>query len=238
MARRKVAHPRKKQDTVSGGPFGKREILLVAGAAVIVVALVIFFGSGLFRSSTPAPTPASVTVRVDSGDSTMGSADAPVTVMEFSDYQCPYCAKFARGEGKQLEETYVKEGKVRFIYKDFIIIGQESTWAAEAARCAGDQGRFWDYHDKLFDSQQGENKGFFSKPNLKKFAAELGLDTAQFNQCLDSDKYQNAVQRDTAEGKRLGVRGTPTIFVNGQMITGATFEQLRAAIEAQLSAGS
>jgi len=132
----------------------------------------------------------------------------------------------------------VKEGKVRFVYKDFIIIGEESTWAAEAARCAGDQGHFWDYQDKLFDNQQGENRGGYAKPNLKRFATELGLNADSFNQCLDSDKYRNDVQRETAEGKSLGVRGTPSVFVNGQMVTGPTFEQIRAAIEANLSTGS
>jgi len=127
---------------------------------------------------------------------------------------------------------------VRFVYKDFIIIGEESTWAAEAARCAGDQGHFWDYQDKLFENQQGENRGGFSKPNLKRFATELGLNADSFNQCLDSDKYRNEVQRETAEGKSLGVRGTPSIFVNGQMVAGPSFEQIQAAIEANLSTGS
>jgi len=118
------------------------------------------------------------------------------------------------------------------------VIGQESTWAAEAARCAGDQGHFWDYHDKLFDSQAGENKGAFSKPNLKQFAADLELDTAQFNECLDSDKYLDAVNRDSAEGRQKGARGTPTVFVNDQMVPNPSYEQIKALIEAELAKGS
>jgi protein-disulfide isomerase len=94
----------------------------------------------------------------------------------------------------------------------------ESHWAAEAAECANEQGRFWDYHDKLFVKWLGENVGMYQKDMLKKFAADLKLNTAQFNNCIDSDKYASVVQADIDEGTKLGVRGTPTFFANGKQL--------------------
>jgi protein-disulfide isomerase len=100
-------------------------------------------------------------------------------------------------------------------------IGTESEWAAEAAECANDQGKFWDFYDKLFTSQGAENTGTFSKANLKRFAAEMKLDTGAFNTCLDSDKYLAKVRADTAQSSAMGVRYTPTFFINGRMLEGA-----------------
>ncbi|HHH41140.1 MAG TPA: hypothetical protein ENK56_03960 [Chloroflexi bacterium] len=124
---------------------------------------------------------------------------------------------------------------MRFVFRHFAFIGDESRWAAEASECANEQGRFWDYYDKLFEEQSGENVGTFSKENLKRFAAELGLDTERFNQCLDSGRYQTKVQQELIEGRQKGVRGTPTLFVNGQLIErGGDYQVLRAAILAAL----
>ena len=109
-------------------------------------------------------------------------------------------------------------------------MGEESFRAAEAARCAGEQGRFWEYHDKLFKSQNGENEGAFADANLKKFAGDLKLDTAKFNACFSSGKYKSAVEASTEGGRKAGVNGTPATFVNGKLVSGAvpfaTFKQL------------
>lgn len=116
---------------------------------------------------------------------------------------------------------YVKTGKVKFVYKYFPILDRgvgESHWAAEAAECANEQGRFWDYHDKLFVKWLGENVGMYQKDSLKKFAVDLKLNSAQFNACLDSDKYAAVVQADLDEGTKLGVPGTPTFFANGKLL--------------------
>jgi protein-disulfide isomerase len=124
---------------------------------------------------------------------------------------------------------------VRFAFRQFAFIGDESRWAAEATECASEQERFWDYYDKLFEEQAGENVGAFSIENLKRFASDLGLDRTQFDQCLDSGKYTEKVQQETAQGQQAGVRGTPTLFVNGQLIEGgAQYEILKAAIDAEL----
>ena len=125
---------------------------------------------------------------------------------------------------------------MRFAFRQFAFIGAESRWAAEASECANEQDRFWDYYDKLFEEQAGENVGAFGQENLKLFAADLGLDTEQFNQCLDTGKYREKVQQETTEGQQNGVRGTPTLFVNGQLIEqGADYQVLQAAIETALN---
>ncbi len=113
----------------------------------------------------------------------------------------------------------MKAGKVKYSFKYFPVVDQgrvgESTWAAQAAECANQQGKFWEYHDKLFQVWSGENVGTYIKPKLKQYAADLELDTATFAQCLDGDKTLSIVQADVAEGVRMGVRSTPSFFVNG-----------------------
>lgn len=171
------------------------------------------------------------TVR-EAPDKSKGNPDAPVVVEVYADFQCPWCRRFTLGPERQLEEEYVRQGKVLLMFRHFAFLGEESRWAAE---CANEQGRFWDYHDKLFLEQSGENVGTFRKENLKRFAAELGLNTKQFNQCLDSGKYSTKVQEETLEGRRRGVRGTPSVFVNGKLLErGLDYPSIREAIEAEL----
>ncbi len=125
---------------------------------------------------------------------------------------------------------------MRFGYFNFAFLGDESGWAAEAAECAGDQNKFWEYHDYLFSHQNGENQGAFSKDNLKGFAADMGLDTAAFNTCMDSGKYTQFVQDQTNIAHQLGVQSTPTFAVNGQPVVGAqTFDSFKTTIESLLN---
>jgi protein-disulfide isomerase len=130
----------------------------------------------------------------------------------------------------------VDTGKVRFGYLNFAFLGDESQWAAEAAECAGDQNAFWEYHDYLFSHQNGENQGAFTKDNLKAFAADMKLDTAAFNTCLDSGKYTQLVTDQTNLGRGLGVQSTPTFAVNGQPVVGAVpYENFKQTIDALLA---
>ncbi len=132
---------------------------------------------------------------------------------------------------------YVKTGKVRFGYLHYAFLGPESQWAAEASECAAEQGAFWPYHDRLYERQSGENRGAFSQDNLKRFAAELGLNGQTFNTCLDSGKYAATVRTDTEVGETLGVKATPAFLVNGRPLVGALpFETFRQAIETELAA--
>lgn len=117
------------------------------------------------------------------------------------------------------------------------ILGEESELAAQAAECANDQGRFWDYHDVLFANQEGENRGAFLSENLKRFAEALALDGMAFDSCLDSGKYASKVTDDTDEARQQGVNATPTILVNGKEVT-STLDDVRAAIQEELASGS
>lgn len=135
-----------------------------------------------------------------------------------------------------LFREYVDTGKVKFVYKHMAILGQESVWAAEASECAADQGQFWPYHDLVFSRQAGENQGAFNKDKLLGMASELKLDMARFEPCLKNDQTQGRVQADTQEGRQVGVRGTPTFFVNGRAVVGALpLQDFQQIIEQVLS---
>ncbi len=127
----------------------------------------------------------------------------------------------------------MKQGQAKVVYRHLAFLGPESTWAAEAVECAGDQGRFWEYHDKLFAEQAGRNQGVFSRENLKRFAVEIGLQPEPFSACVDSGRYTARVLAETEAGRQKGVRSVPTIFVNGSRLEGPpTYENLLAAIAA------
>src|SRR5215813_9693567 len=148
------------------------------------------------------------------GKPSLGPANAPVTLVEFSDFQCPYCRQ-AQGTLKQLMAAY--EGKIKLVYRDFPLrsIHPQAQKAAEAAQCAAEQQKFWPYHDKLFavTSLQSED--------LKKYAHELELNMEQFTACLDSNKYAGGIDADMKAGQNVGVNATPTFFVNGELLSGA-----------------
>lgn len=200
-----------------------------------------------------APTAgAKAELTVTDSDPALGPKNAKVTVVEFADFQCPFCGAFSGLDSAMVQnmkgrdatwepavpnikKDYVSSGKVRIVWKDYPFLGQESIWSAAAARCAQDQGKFWEFHDYLFSHQSGENQGAFSKENLKKFAGEVGLKTADFNTCLDSGKYEKAMQDALTYGQGVGVSGTPATFVNGQLVSGAaSYATFKAMIDAAL----
>lgn len=161
-----------------------------------------------------------------------GDPAAPITIVEFSDFQCPFCRRAYDQVLPQIVRDYVDTGKATLVYKHTAFLGPESSWAAVAAECAADQNRFWDFHNLLFNRQNGENQGAFSKDKLLSFAAELKLDLTQFEPCLNNDETLARVQADTQEGRQAGVTGTPTFFINGRKIAGAQpYDRFRAIIE-------
>ncbi|MCX8103760.1 MAG: thioredoxin domain-containing protein [Candidatus Bipolaricaulota bacterium] len=165
----------------------------------------------------PAQTAPTPTALLD--EPAQGAPDAPVTIVEFADFKCGFCVRHFVQTLPILKEEYIETGKVRYIYRNFPILGVQSRWAALAAECAHEQGRFWEYHDKLFAlTQQGQE---FVRSRLKAVAAELGLDAAQFDSCLDTSKYLDEVQEDFALGQREGVTGTPAFLINGELLVGA-----------------
>jgi len=181
--------------------------------------------------ATPTPPIVVENVSVDD-DPAWGPTDAKVTVVEFSDFQCPYCSRFAVQTYPQIKEQY--GDKIRFVYRDFPLtqLHENAEKAAEAAQCANDQGKFWEYHDLLF-----ANQAALDAASLKGYASQLGLDSATFDQCLDSGKYTDEVQNDLTQGAGYGVQGTPSFFINGLLVSGAQpFASFQAAIDAALAA--
>ena len=215
--RRAAAHGR------AGRIPGRYIAIAVAVAVVVFAGLIWFTQAGSAPAASTAPVAQSSYVR--------GDANAPVTIDEWADFQCPACGSFARTTEQQLLTSYIAQGKVKLVFHNYAFLGMESVWAASAAECAADQGKFWEFHDKLYASQIGENRGTFSKDNLKRFGADLGLGTA-FAPCVDSDRYAQRVSDERKSGDALGVRATPTLFVGGQKIEGAaSLDQLRAIID-------
>lgn len=176
-------------------------------------------------------------VDVSNGDlPVMGNKNAKVKVVEFADFQCPFCKQWFSDVEPNLINDYVKTGKIAFYWRDYPFLGQESNLAANAARCANEQGKFWEFHDYLYNHQGQENSGAFSADNLKQFGAAIGLNTDQFNSCVDSGKYNTAAQKDLSDGQKAGVTGTPTIFINGQSIVGAQpYSAFKALIDQELA---
>ncbi|NIM51711.1 MAG: thioredoxin domain-containing protein [Gemmatimonadales bacterium] len=207
-------------------------------ALCVVLALIIGFGSGvgaaiIFLGAAPATREASsrpgtasdvpttpqqmglVQVATE-GRPYQGPEDAAVTLVEFTDYECPFCAQYFQLTYPNLLAKY--EGKLRYVIRNFPVnsIHPRAQKAAEAAECADDQGKFWEYHDILFQRQTA-----LEVESLKRYAAELGLDAEAFDRCVDSGEKAAVVFRDLQDGLNYGVRGTPTFFINGRMLVGA-----------------
>ncbi len=174
-----------------------------------------------------------------------GDPNAPITITEYSDFQCPFCRKFTEDTEPQLFDTYVATGKVYFVYRTFgSYIGAESQATGEAAYCAGDQGKFWEYHDLIFANQTGENVNRYTSRRLDAFAKFLGLDMNAFDSCVKSNKYADRVFQDGKDGVAAGITATPTFIityaVNGETktrrIEGAQgFDAFQSEIEGALA---
>ena len=164
------------------------------------------------------------------GSPAQGPANAPIELVEFSDFQCPFCYR-AHPTVEQVLKTY--SGKIRFVYRNFPLpMHPNARPAAEAAQCANEQGKFWAYHDRLFDDQSK-----LGPDDLKASAAALGLDTAKFDACFDSHKYKAVVDADLQAGNAAGVNGTPAFFINGRLLSGAQpFDEFKKVIDEELAA--
>lgn len=158
-----------------------------------------------------------------SDDVILGDPKAPNTLVEYGDYQCPWCGRFANEVEPLLINTYVKTGKVKVIYRNFPFLGPESFAAAGAAECAKNQGKLWAYHDAIYreeDKDKVENNGNLNQDLFVRIAAEIGLDKTQFNTCLSSNKYQDKIKGEVDAARKVGVNGTPALFLNGTQIGG------------------
>jgi len=220
----------------------------MAVAAVVQVLLLVFiiykigsFGAVAVDNGEPAavaPTPSAVPsaptlnlVALEEEDDVKGDSDAPVTIVEFSDYECPFCGRYVSETYPQILKNYIETGKVKYIFRDFpLSFHPQAQKAAEAAECAGEQGKYFEMHDLLFGSGVGGGVASF-----KQYAADLGLNTVEFNDCLDSGEMAAEVQKDFNDGRVFGVQGTPAFFINGKLLTGAQpFEVFQQVIEQEL----
>jgi protein-disulfide isomerase len=216
---------------------------LLSRNLIIIFGVVLLVASGLIYASTrPVGDVTNITPRdlPNPVGRQLGNPDAPVVVEVFEDYQCPACGLFTETIEPQLIDNYVRSGQVLFIYRFYPFIddrstAKESDQAANASMCAAEQDRFWDYHDILFANQNGENIGAFNNRRLQAFAETLGLDTDQFNECFGDNEYLEEINQDIALAKERFVTGTPTVFVNNQILPDFEFVTIQSAIEAALA---
>ncbi len=197
---------------------------------------------GRSRARRPSKVTAEVSV---SGKPSLGRDDASVTMVEFSDYQCPFCKRHFLTVLPIIKKEYIDTGKVRYVFRDFPIasLHPQAKKGHEAAYCAGEQNKYWEMHDTLF-----KNSKDFSVPALNRYAQKIGLDGDKFNNCLQSGKYASRVEKEIAEGVKAGVRGTPSFFIgpsgSGERITGTMvrgaqpLNRFRQVIENVLKAAS
>lgn len=190
--------------------------------------------------TVPTPPPSNDTPADVDDDPFIGEADAPITLIEFTDYQCPFCGRHFTQTYGQIKSEYVDTGKVKYVTRDFpLSFHQNAQKAAEAAECADDQGQFVAMHDKLFETQTAWSSGD-AVSTFKQYAADLGLDTGTFNDCLDNGTYAQEVKDDMADGQASGIDGTPGFWILGpdgqsQKISGAyPFDTFKAAIDGML----
>jgi len=158
----------------------------------------------------------SLSVFTDNASPILGNPNAPITMVEFGDYQCTFCSKFFHETENSIITNYIKTGKVKVLFKDYIILGQDSINAANAAHCANDQKLFWEYHSMLYNNWAGENTGWADLAHLHEFANTLGLDMDVFSTCMSDLKWNELVNLSSKDGQKLGVSGTPTFFVIDQ----------------------
>ena len=209
----------------------------VLGLALVGMVLVILGGTTEMAMSgeqrgTPSREELVAAVERAPGPS-KGPEDAPVVLVEFSDFQCVYCRKFWQETLPRIEERYIRSGKVRFVYRHLAILGEASVLAAQAAACAHDQGKFWEYHDALFRTS---SPLAYTAVRLKRYAGQSGLDERTFSTCLDSGKHAERVEAETILGRTLGVNATPAFLINGQLLIGAyPFEVFQQALDATLA---
>ena len=221
-------------------------ILVIAGVSLLVAGL--FILPSLQRALAPVGQVIQITPveRPMVDGASLGDANAPVLVEVWSDFQCSACRSFSEGIEPLIVENYVATGKARYVYRHFPFLddgslSKESDQAAHASICASDQGRFWDYHDILFANWNGTNSGAFSDKRLIAYAESIGLDMGTFNKCFEENPHEELINQDIAEGDNRGVSGTPSVFVNGRILSPGRvppYEEIAAAIEAEIASGN
>ncbi len=231
-------------------------VSILVAAALIAGALMFtsFYGGGSGGSGGSGAAPAgtnpgaaavlatSTVTTLGARDAILGNQNAPVTLIEYGDYQCPFCGEFFQQTEPSIVSSYVNTGKVRMVFRNFAFLGAESTAAAEAAECAEDQNKLWPYHDALYSAKMAddakggsENDGFFTRALFIQLARGAGLDVAAFTSCIDIGKYATHEANERTAATAECINSTPTFFVNGTQILGAQpYAAFQAAIDSAL----
>jgi len=201
---------------------------LAIGAVIAsIVLIVVFLGfdtisneSELVLEPTPTiqefgPPKVSMATFLENGSPILGNIDAPITLVEFGDYQCHFCNVFFHSTEDHILKNYVETGKVKMIFKDYNIIGPDSITASHGAHCANDQELFWEYHDILYSNWTGEENGWASSKNLAKFAQKIGLDMNKWSECMINESHSQTILASNEDARSLEISGTPTFFIIG-----------------------
>ncbi|KAF6246175.1 protein-disulfide isomerase [Nitrosopumilus sp. b3] len=182
---------------------------------MIIVVLVLFYQNPNSESINLDMNRKIGTVDTSLASPIMGSSNAPITIIEFGDYQCPNCKKWFLNTKPDIKSNYIDTGKVKLVFVDIAFLGKDSIPASIATYCAEEQGKYWEYHGFLYSNQLSIDNGWANSDSLKGYASNLGLNMDMFVSCLDSAKYQKRVEFNTNEAQRNGVIGTPTFFIIG-----------------------
>jgi len=222
---------------------------LTIGAIITVICItVVFFGmDGISTPSEPLiekqlseepnkPVQVTTGTFLDNGSPMLGDPNAPITLVEFGDYQCHFCNVYYHNTEHKIYENYVKTGKINIIFKDYTIIGPDSTIAALGAHCAGEQGKFWEYHNTLYENWNGENNGWAGQENIFRFAEQIELNVDEFVECNVDKRYEQKISKSNNDARTLGITGTPAFYLISannqqvQIVSGAqpyeTFEKI------------
>lgn len=198
----------------------------------VVVAAVVLAGAFMYQPGERPTANVAITPATDpAGNAVLGNPDAPVTLIIFGDYECPYCERAYSDAEAKIRDTYVADGRVKMVFRDFPLnFHAAAVPAAEAAQCAGAQGQYWEYHDALFERQTE-----LATLDYSALASELKLDRPLFEACIRERTFKDEVRADLLAGQALGVSGTPATFVNGTLVAGAyPFEEYQRIIESEL----
>ena len=194
-----------------------RWLWLTFGGVLVaaVVVIVVLFAAGVFGGADEPDLSQAEMDELISESHLVGDPNAPVKLIEFADFQCPFCSQFWGTTLQVIKSEFIDTGQAALYFHHMAFIGPESRLAAQASECAAEQGRFEDYHDILFERQGPENEGYLTQARLESFATEIGLDVPAFSECLSSGRYASQVQSETDNAAEAGIRSTPTLVVDG-----------------------
>ncbi len=195
-----------------------KKVILLAIFAVMIVSVVLYASSYYsqlmeMQEKRMSMSGQNAPINLTSGSPVLGSASAPITIVEFGDYQCEACYHWYHNTRADIIDNYIDTGKANLVFMDLPFLGRDSITAAQATYCADDQGKYWEYHETLYNFQEAIDNGWASKDRLVSFAFDLDMNMDEFNDCMDSSKYAKRVKANYDESQRFGAEATPTFLI-------------------------